>query len=639
MANDRLHECIRAFEGLGMASTRHVRASAALIMPALGLCTAASAVEFVGGTGEPNDPYQIATAEQLIAIGLDPNLPGKHFVLIADIDLSGVTLSHPVIAAFYGTFDGNNHTIRNLSITGIDNQGLFGYVVDGRVKSLGVVDVDVVSTGNAGALAAQNKGTVHNCYSTGSVVGMGYAVGGLVGYNEGTVADSYSAARVMGSQRVGGVVGVNDRVVSGCHGTGSVIGNTSVGGLVGENACAISACYSTADVLGAANAGGLVGYSKNRISCCYSTGNVRGASGTGGLVGYNVGRVVSCYSTATVAGRETSPPNPTVGRLVGGGYGSAGVENSYFLTPADRRSSNGFGTPLTAVQMMLQRSYTNWDFWRTGLDDKDTWFMPPDAFPVLAWQTEITGLQTVPDVAGLSAEQARAVLTAAGFVPGDTTYDFYQALPVGCVIHAEPHSIAPTGQTIGLVLSSGGTYDWAANLGDGTAANPYQVQAAGQLESLADHPELWDKCFVLTTDVEMAGRTYSKALIAPDTNDVKSDFQGTAFTGTFDGQGHAICNLTIRANGRGYVGLFGMIGWAGRVSDLHVVDAGITASGRRNYHGVLAGYNDGTLVDCSATGILVTASNNDGNGLTGSGFGKQTNCRADVAIFKVWLGP
>ena len=47
----------------------------------------AMALPFAGGTGEPNDPYQIATAEQLIAIGLDPNLLSRNFVLVADIDL------------------------------------------------------------------------------------------------------------------------------------------------------------------------------------------------------------------------------------------------------------------------------------------------------------------------------------------------------------------------------------------------------------------------------------------------------------------------------------------------------------------------------------------------------------------------
>ena len=49
--------------------------------------TCASAFEFAGGTGEPNDPYQIATAQQLLQINEDPNLADRHFVLVNDIDL------------------------------------------------------------------------------------------------------------------------------------------------------------------------------------------------------------------------------------------------------------------------------------------------------------------------------------------------------------------------------------------------------------------------------------------------------------------------------------------------------------------------------------------------------------------------
>ena len=59
----------------------------ALLIVCLALQSSALAVDFVAGTGEPNDPYQIATAEQLIAIGSDPNLLDKSFVLMADIDL------------------------------------------------------------------------------------------------------------------------------------------------------------------------------------------------------------------------------------------------------------------------------------------------------------------------------------------------------------------------------------------------------------------------------------------------------------------------------------------------------------------------------------------------------------------------
>src|SRR4030042_2425791 len=43
--------------------------------------------KYSGGTGGPNDPYQIATAADLIALGETPEDYDKHFVLTADIDL------------------------------------------------------------------------------------------------------------------------------------------------------------------------------------------------------------------------------------------------------------------------------------------------------------------------------------------------------------------------------------------------------------------------------------------------------------------------------------------------------------------------------------------------------------------------
>ncbi|MEW6404796.1 MAG: hypothetical protein AB1649_23615 [Chloroflexota bacterium] len=43
--------------------------------------------KYSGGTGEPNNPYQIATAEDLIALGESTEDYDKHFILTADIDL------------------------------------------------------------------------------------------------------------------------------------------------------------------------------------------------------------------------------------------------------------------------------------------------------------------------------------------------------------------------------------------------------------------------------------------------------------------------------------------------------------------------------------------------------------------------
>ena len=44
--------------------------------------------KYSGGTGEPNDPYQIATAEDLMLLGESTEDYDKHFILTADIDLN-----------------------------------------------------------------------------------------------------------------------------------------------------------------------------------------------------------------------------------------------------------------------------------------------------------------------------------------------------------------------------------------------------------------------------------------------------------------------------------------------------------------------------------------------------------------------
>ncbi len=46
----------------------------------------AFAVEFAGGTGASDDPYEIDTREQSISIGQDPNLSDKHFAPAGHID-------------------------------------------------------------------------------------------------------------------------------------------------------------------------------------------------------------------------------------------------------------------------------------------------------------------------------------------------------------------------------------------------------------------------------------------------------------------------------------------------------------------------------------------------------------------------
>ncbi len=221
--------------------------------------------QYGGGTGEPNDPYLIYTAEQMNAIGANTSDYHKHFKLMADIDLSGYTGTNfniigRLYGSFRGVFDGNGHTISNFiyNNTERDYIGLFGCVEKQNVeenveiKNLGLIDpnVDAGTANNVGSLVGRlRRGTITNCYVEGGRVSGGARVGGLVGDNrEGTITGSYASSTVTGDWPVGGLVGDNSNgnIIT-SYSTGTVrstwqgpVGrwgaSNRVGGLVGMGA-------------------------------------------------------------------------------------------------------------------------------------------------------------------------------------------------------------------------------------------------------------------------------------------------------------------------------------------------------------------------------------------------------------------
>ncbi|TET41126.1 MAG: hypothetical protein E3J60_05280, partial [Dehalococcoidia bacterium] len=71
------------------------------------------------------------------------------------------------------------------------------------------------------------------------------------------------------------------------------------------------------------------------------------------------------------------------------------------------------------------------------------------------------------------------------------------------------------------------------------------------------------------------------------------------FTGIFDGQGYEIRDLFINLPGKGYVGLFSVVGEEGRVGNIGVVNADVTSTA---YIGGLVGVNGGTVSNSYSTG-------------------------------------
>ena len=292
------------------------------------LQSSAAAVDFAGGTGEPNDPYQIATAEQLLAIGSDRGFLDKSFVLVADIDLDpnlpgGHVFTDSPIApdesdgvgghsgdSFEGVFDGQGYTIANLHIEGVHgyDAGLFGRL-SGLVKDLHLVDV-VISGSPCGAIAGSNhRGMILRCEATGRISGSD-RVGGLVGDNwDASLVECRAKVQVIGEDSVGGMVGGGPGgTLTRCRVQADVNGERSVGGLVGScHRGLIIECQAMGTVLGVNNVGGLAGDSdETMIWRSWSDCDVTAEQTAGGLVGsahWPSGLVVAdCYARGSVAG-------------------------------------------------------------------------------------------------------------------------------------------------------------------------------------------------------------------------------------------------------------------------------------------------------------------------------------------------
>ncbi|MHC4462080.1 MAG: GLUG motif-containing protein [Planctomycetota bacterium] len=137
--------------------------------------------------------------------------------------------------------------------------------------------------------------------------------------------------------------------------------------------------------------------------------------------------------------------------------------------------------------------------------------------------------------------------------------------------------------------------------GSGTQQDPWRIKSLADFNDFAADANYWASYTRLETDVNLAGPTYTTAVIALDTSGVDG-FQGTAFTGVFDGNNHKIINLSITSGTNDYLGLFGYISYinGGEVRNLGVERGSV---GGDLYIGGLVGYNlRGSVSNCYSTG-------------------------------------
>jgi hypothetical protein len=158
--------------------------------------------------------------------------------------------------------------------------------------------------------------------------------------------------------------------------------------------------------------------------------------------------------------------------------------------------------------------------------------------------------------------------------------------------------------------------------GSGDPNDPYKIANVADFNQLSSTPADFNKSFILTTNINLTGLTFTQAPIAPDSNSVTSGFQGTKFTGVFDGNSHIISNLTIIASTKDYIGVFGYVGSGGKLRNLCIENAYVIGN---SYVGGLVGGNSGLLTSCYMTGLVSGDANSIG-GLVGGNNGTITSC-------------
>ncbi|MDZ7720451.1 MAG: hypothetical protein U5K72_16670 [Balneolaceae bacterium] len=129
------------------------------------------------------------------------------------------------------------------------------------------------------------------------------------------------------------------------------------------------------------------------------------------------------------------------------------------------------------------------------------------------------------------------------------------------------------------------------NGGDGTLGNPYQISRLDQLQAMQEAP---DAHYILVDDVDASETSTGEGFNPLGDNT-------TPFTGSLNGDGFTISNLTIDRPAEQYVGLFGVIGDGATIQNVYLESADVTGGMEV---GILAGSNSGDIIDSYTTGSV-----------------------------------
>lgn len=597
------------------------------------------------GSGSAEDPYLIADASQLRWFAAQVNDNGKSAIcaqLTADIDLESkewTPIGKNYSYAYKGTFDGNNHEIKNLYVTGTtsNHYGLFGVLgAGGTIRNLTV----------SGRVAITGSGS--NSYGIGGIVGQ---LGGA-----GTIENCTNRAAVSGNYNTAGIVGrvgSSGGTIRACANLGDISGSNNVGGIVGYVYYGVTAshCYNrgavTAEV---SKAGGIVGYMDDpgaKFSNCYTTGVVTGKDSAAVVGKKSSGSISGCYYLDTLgtdsnATAKTSEELKALASTLGEPFmtAPAGVNNGYPIfawqvpTYAVTFRTGATGASIT-VNGISGQADTDGKYTVKLPDGTYEYTASAFGYQAAAGQVTVNGTEQTVTVTLTAVEQrtvrfnvtpteAKAAVTVTWDGDGHTVAaqsDGSYLLPEGAYTYTvkakgyarvvEPLNVAKD-ETIRVTLTPSTAWDGAGRDqpdGSGTQTDPYQIGSGAELAWLANavnNASSGTKFYVvLTDDIDLGNQPWTP---------IGKDFH--EFSGVFDGKGHVVEGLKV--SNVADAGLFGVANGAA-IKNL-VVRGSVTGTG--NAAGILAkAKNEACTIENCGNEAAVTVTKSSGGyagGILGS---------------------
>ena len=357
------------------------------------------ATAWTQGDGSEQNPFLIENEAQLShlqqTVTAGETYQGKYFRMTADLDMGGkqmpsighyndyTTQENPELVreskVFRGTFDGDFHTIDNLTIVSNNAEATLG--------GLGLFAVSYPETRICNLTLGQGVTVEGSEFDN---------VGGFVGYSAGGNVEN---CRILGTVNGGGM---------------------NVGGIVGsvEESMTITGCVNAGRLVGHSFAGGIVGYANlSKIQNCYSSAVISCplASWVGGILGSAVESTVNnCYAIGPVEAEVGSIWMPGKSPICAELEKSSASDCYYVeaLTGCKPLSEQAGVTAVTEEEMkaadMIAKLNANLS--------ANAWGVGADGFPALLWEINGTGsIESVGATAGIEIvkEGDRLVIVSA----------------------------------------------------------------------------------------------------------------------------------------------------------------------------------------------------------------------------------